>query len=1582
MVSAYVRLGKTAGPVTLGAFLLDLPEKEVSFHFTALPDTAYRLVRGFGNDQGGVAGQVLAEPLVVEVQDAYGNPVQGYPVEFVVTLGDGQVIEAQPVISGADGRAQVTFRLGKTAEENRVEARAPGLAGSPVEFVERATGGIAREIRLAGGNNQSGPVGQPLPQPLEVEVVDGQGSPVADYWVHFENRSELGGSLSADSAKTGADGRASVSFTLGTKVGTYQVVALANGLQGSPVTFNLTAVAGPAARMAKVSGDSTVGIILEPLPEPFVVRVVDQYGNAVAGEPVTFTVTAGDGHLQGDGTQMVVQTAADGTARATLVLGSLTGNFNNRVQAERAGLAGSPVVFVASALPPSATRLALYSGDGQMGFAGSALPQPLQVKVTNAVGEPVKNHPVRFYVQEGGGRFVENQDTVLTVATDNQGIASATLICGPYAGPDVNLVRAESYVGDTPLIGSPVYFKISARYTGAKLLIRSGNNQVGMIGTELPLPLEVQVLDSLGQAARNQPVTFRVLSGGGHFATGDTVVTRVTNLFGRVSVRFTLGPVSGPNSQVVQATATDGFHPLENSPLFFYASATLTSATTLQKVRGDQQTATVNQVLPQPVEVKVTDADGAAVAGQQVEFRILSGGGRIVGAPQDTLLIQQTDSNGLASVQWQLGIRAGRTNNRLQVRADNGVQELDSSPVIFTAVALPDITDPDSSRVLATSPVVANGQDRSTVTVILKDRYGNPVPDARVEISVSGTKNFVTQPLYTTDSSGVAVGYVASIAPGTKLIYAKDLDHNVVLSTPAEVRFLADQARRATLFAGNEQRRNVGTLLQNPLVVLITDNFDNPVPDYPVTFRAKTEGGYILEDQHVRTDSLGLASVHYVLSETPGINTIEADAGDLTGSPVIFLETGEENPPHRLLYVSGGNQTATVGKLPDDSLTVRVVDQAGNPVKNVAVTFSVTFGGGEVVTPQPVKTDYLGLARAQVRCGTELVTQVVSASAEGLVGSPVTFLIDTRPDAPHQIEIASGGAQEVPLQASSQPLTVRVRDRYGNPVPQAAVHFEVVAGEGTVVTSQPVLTGPSGLASATVRTGTQAGRLVVKAWLSARPEASVRFELSVLPGEPAFLSIHSGDGQRGTTGMLLPLPLRAIIRDAYGNPVPGQPVNFVVTKGDASIVGDGTKYTDEEGIASCYLQIGSATGRIEVYAVSPKIPNAVLIFRLTAVQNQPPVMDDIADQRISERETLELILHGVDPDGDSLIASAEPMPRGAAISQLDSASWKFSWTPDFDQAGEYRVIFMLRDTDGGFAADTVTITVLNVNRPPVITYFSPPRDTSLVTGQSLWLELRASDPDGDPLRFFWTRNGQPVADSSAYEYSPGPDFTGQDLIVGYATDGTDTVQHRWIITVKTAVELVDFRAVADLERNTITLIWQTAAERNTAGFEVWRSTRPGDGFALLTEKLIPAQGKGVYQFTDDGVEAGIRYYYKLADVSATGRRAEHGPVAAEIALPLKFSLSQSFPNPLSLRHGAGVAVIKLEIPKPVHARVRIFNLLGQTVRELVNRQLAPGRYEITWNGRDSQGNLVSSGVYFYELRAGNFKAIRRMVLLR
>ncbi len=96
------------------------------------------------------------------------------------------------------------------------------------------------------------------------------------------------------------------------------------------------------------------------------------------------------------------------------------------------------------------------------------------------------------------------------------------------------------------------------------------------------------------------------------------------------------------------------------------------------------------------------------------------------------------------------------------------------------------------------------------------------------------------------------------------------------------------------------------------------------------------------------------------------------------------------------------------------------------------------------------------------------------------------------------------------------------------------------------------------------------------------------------------------------------------------------------------------------------------------------------------------------------------------------------------------------------------------------------------------------------------------------------------------------------------------------------------------------------------------------------------------------------------------------------ALPEKFALFQNYPNPFNPQ-----TTIKYQLAQPAEVTLKIFNVLGQQVRTLVNKQQPAGTYSVQWDGADDLGRQVASGIYIFQISAGDaFKVSKRMLLLK
>lgn len=249
------------------------------------PSTGPRIVTisavsGIG--QVGLVGGLLDAPLVVRASDQTGAPVSGATITWSVVSGGGTITPPQSV-TGPDGLTSASFRLGSALGVQSARATLGGAP--PVTFQATATPAPASALAIVSGNNQSAVVLATLAQDLVVRVTDAFGNTVAGANVIFA-ATIGGGSVSTPNVPSDATGTARVRWTLGTVAGTQQVTAIIAGV--TPVNFTATALPGPAAGLAVVSGSGQSAIPGSRLPDSLVVRVVDQFDNPVRDASVSW----------------------------------------------------------------------------------------------------------------------------------------------------------------------------------------------------------------------------------------------------------------------------------------------------------------------------------------------------------------------------------------------------------------------------------------------------------------------------------------------------------------------------------------------------------------------------------------------------------------------------------------------------------------------------------------------------------------------------------------------------------------------------------------------------------------------------------------------------------------------------------------------------------------------------------------------------------------------------------------------------------------------------------------------------------------------------------------------------------------------------------------------------------------------------------------------------------------------------------------------------------------------------------------------------------------------------------------------
>ncbi len=154
-----------------------------------------------------------------------------------------------------------------------------------------------------------------------------------------------------------------------------------------------------------------------------------------------------------------------------------------------------------------------------------------------------------------------------------------------------------------------------------------------------------------------------------------------------------------------------------------------------------------------------------------------------------------------------------------------------------------------------------------------------------------------------------------------------------------------------------------------------------------------------------------------------------------------------------------------------------------------------------------------------------------------------------------------------------------------------------------------------------------------------------------------------------------------------------------------------------------------------------------------------------------------------------------------------------------------------------------------------------------------------------------------------------------------------------------------------------------------------------NGDSLFLDDLVLLEnstGYFVYQLDSGYVYVGGRlldsntvYFAKLQESYSTALSEENN------IFPAAYTLFQNYPNPFN-----PTTTITFTLPKRVFVKLEIFDILGRKVKTLVSRELRKGKYVFDWDGTNSAGESITSGVYLYRLSAGDFSCTKKMVLLK
>ena len=385
----------------------------------------------------------------------------------------------------------------------------------------------AARVSAVPGPPLSGPAGQALPDPIQVQVFGSDEQPLPSAKVTFSAAN--GGSVDPATATTDNNGIARSRWTLGRTAGPNVLTAAAES--GVSTTITATGTAGRAASVTGVTGDNQTAAAGAAVATPPTVRVADAYGNLVANAAVTFSVLSGGGHVTGG---LAVTNAQGLAAVGSWILGLTAGTQTLAARVEENGVSNNPIVFTATATAPTGSQMVATAGNNQHAPVGHLVPIAPTVVVRDASGGKVPGVVVTFAVASGGGSVIGGRQV-----TDATGTAS---VGGWFLG---DLPGPNTLTASAPGLPSVTFTATGDAGTAVTMVAVSVTTQMAVAGAQVADPPSVIVRDVSGIPVAGVVVTFAVTVGGG--TVSDSAVT--TNANGVATLTsWTLGVLAGVNT--------------------------------------------------------------------------------------------------------------------------------------------------------------------------------------------------------------------------------------------------------------------------------------------------------------------------------------------------------------------------------------------------------------------------------------------------------------------------------------------------------------------------------------------------------------------------------------------------------------------------------------------------------------------------------------------------------------------------------------------------------------------------------------------------------------------------------------------------------------------------------------------------------------------------------------------------------------------------------------------------------------------------------------------------------------------------
>ncbi|ENF3055182.1 Ig-like domain-containing protein [Escherichia coli] len=1048
---------------------------------------------------GSVADGAMANTLRVRVTDAFGNALAG---QTVSVMADNGATVTPTVITGPDGTVEISITSQTAGTSTGTASINNSSLSRNVTFIaDVRTAQIADLVVTRDNSVADGATANTL----RARVTDAFGNTLAGQTVSVLADN---GATVTPTVTTRPDGTVEFSVTSQT-AGTSAVTAsINNSSQSRNVTFIADVSTAQIADLGVIKDGSVAdGATANTLRA----RVTDAFGNALAG-------------------QMVSVLADNGATVAPTVITGPDGMVEISVTSQTAGVSAVTASINSSSLSQSVMFIAdvrtaqiadlVVTQDGSV--ADGATANTLRARVTDAFGNALNGQTV-------------------SVSADNSAMVTPTVTTQPDGTVEISVTSQTAGVSTvTASINSSSLSRnvtFVADVSTAKIadLVVIQDNSVA--DGAMANTLRVRVTDAFGNALAGQTVS--VLADNG--ATVAPVVT--TQPDGTVEIS-----VTSQTAGISAVTATINSSSLSRNVTFIADVRTAQIA----DLEVTQDNAVADGSTANTLQVRVTDANGNALAGQTVSVTADNSAmvaSTVITGPDGTVEISVTSQT------------AGSSTVTATINSSSQSRNVTFVADVRTAKIADLVVTQDGS--------VADGATANTLRVRVTDAFGNALGGQTV--SVLADNGATVAPVVTTQPDGTVEISVTSQTAGVRTVTAS-INNS---SQSRDVTFIADvrTAQIADLVVIKDGVVADGAMA-NMLRVRVTDANGNTLGGQTVSVMADN-GAAVASTMTTKPDGTVEISV---TSQTAGTSAVTASINSSSQSrDVTFIADVRTAQIADLVVIKDGS--VADGAMAN-MLRARVTDAFGNALAGQTVS---VFAGNGATTAPTVTTQPDGTVEISVTSQTAGVSAVTASINSSSQSRDVTFIADVRTAKIADLVVIKDGS--VADGAMANMLQVKVTDANGNVL--AGQTVSMMAGNGATV-APTVITEPDGTVEIPVTSQTAGASAVTASINSSNASRNVTFVADVRTAKIADLVVIK-DGSVADGAMANTLQVK--VTDAFGNALGGQTVS--VTAGNSATVtptvttqSDGTV---EFSVTSQTAGVSAVTATINNHSLSQNV---------------------------------------------------------------------------------------------------------------------------------------------------------------------------------------------------------------------------------------------------------------------------------------------------------------------------------------------------------------------------------------------------------